>query len=680
MMKRYLMRTLASAVAAFPAALCAGLGGSELTSITTVDANTDFGDGDIVLASGGSLLVNAAGPSVTVPNKVVFKGQGAMYTYVSSMSHDSSVILKSVGTPAESETHHIRLGRASAAGLGWVTLSLTDPASEALDEIRLAGTLRLTLDGGVIRARGDAKAPFFRQMDAAGAVAVDITGNGVAFEVAENAHVALSHPVSVTAGETREVVAETYYPENWSFEDYTGNPLAQSSRQPGDWEDEPHPNAHNEYTQVCTNGGAFDTDGDRVWSTTNGMNYAMVRRGSSMKRAVNLPAAGEWRVVFELGCRPLGTYSVNQTAVVSIDDTTMLTVGGVNSAELHGFREYVTPAFSFGAGEHTLRLAVADSAQGSASLNFDAVRLERIVNEPVITPVVKEGAGVLVLADQKMPQTSLTAAAGNLVLSNLDMDERSTVEVKRGATLCLSGAQNSLVKNGNFEFDGHLTGVASAAVYGWNVECRDPQSREKCRQNGYLQMNGGNLPPEEAAHTPYGDMTAYLRPMNRMSQTVSIAESGRYVFSFVVADRSYSDSYSISVTAKVDGDEVVQVPAAAQYRAFRRYSAELELAAGDHVIEIAAGDSRLETAGAMVFIDDVSLVASGVCDLKPAFRMQSGSVLELDNSAPLHVRKFYVDGVRVNGGRSALIEAGVAVTGSGRIAVGDRRGFLMIMR
>lgn len=674
-------------VACLAGSLFAGLGGTEISSTVYVSQDTDFGEGDITLATSGALLVNQTGPSVTVPNKIIFKGQNQLYTYVSSTDHDRSIRLISVGTPADAATHHIRLGRASAAGLGWVTLSLTDPLSEALDEIRLAGTLKLTLDGGTVKARSDAKTPFFKQADAAGAVSVDVTTNGVAFDVAEGACITPAHPLLVVTAwhhEEREVVAETYYPDNWSFEAYSGYPLAQPGYKEGDWVDDPHPNGHGEYSEVSDNNSAHDVSGDVVWSTTNGTRYAVVRRGDSMKRTISLPAAGDWRVVFELGCRPgANAYSVNQVSTVKVDDTLMLTVPGVTAANRHGFQQFVTPKFHFEAGEHVIRLSVEDSNQGSGSMNFDAVRLERIVvetivDEPVITPIAKLGAGELVLADQGLPRTRLTAVAGKLTLSNLDYGDHSAVEADAGATLCLAGAQQNLIRNGNFEFDGPYD-YENRSICGWTAECLDPVVRDKTKDGWGLQTNGGTV-TRSGPLTPCGRTTAFLRPLNKLSQTVNVTKAGKYVFSFLSADRPYADSYKIPFSAAVDGQTVISEPATSAYRDYRRFSATVDLDAGEHVIAITADDSDSPAGSVMIFVDDVSLVEEEAATLAPEFRLKSGATLELDNSNPLYIRDFYVDGVRVNGGRTALRSAGLTVTGSGKLSVGDKLGMLMIFR
>ena len=64
----------------------------------------------------------------------------------------------------------------------------------------------------------------------------------------------------------------------------------------------------------------------------------------------------------------------------------------------------------------------------------------------------------------------------------------------------------------------------------------------------------------------------------------------------------------------------------------------------------------------------------------PEVSAESGAVLRLDNTQPIHVETFTVDGVKVNGAKAALRSAGLVVSGDGRISVGNGIAFTMVIR
>lgn len=64
----------------------------------------------------------------------------------------------------------------------------------------------------------------------------------------------------------------------------------------------------------------------------------------------------------------------------------------------------------------------------------------------------------------------------------------------------------------------------------------------------------------------------------------------------------------------------------------------------------------------------------------PEIRAQSGAALRLDNTQRVCVENFFVDGVKINGAKAALRNAGLVVSGDGRIKVGDEVGFTMVVR
>ncbi|HNX04985.1 MAG TPA: hypothetical protein PKI32_05760, partial [Opitutales bacterium] len=104
--------------------------------------------------------------------------------------------------------------------------------------------------------------------------------------------------------------------------------------------------------------------------------------------------------------------------------------------------------------------------------------------------------------------------------------------------------------------------------------------------------------------------------------------------------------------------------------------------AGEHTITFTTGATETSGSGEMVFIDDVSvrLKSAEAVQSEGEIRMASGSTLQLDNSDPVNIKYFYVGGVKINGRRSAIADAGVTVTGSGMITVGVPRGFTLSIR
>ena len=64
----------------------------------------------------------------------------------------------------------------------------------------------------------------------------------------------------------------------------------------------------------------------------------------------------------------------------------------------------------------------------------------------------------------------------------------------------------------------------------------------------------------------------------------------------------------------------------------------------------------------------------------PAVDAEGGAILQLDNTQTVCVENFTVDGVKVNGGKTDLRNAGLTVSGTGRILVGKRSGLVLILK
>ena len=159
------------------------------TSPATYTGGTTVSFGQIYIKSGGALgpgvltikdysSVIVDGGSVTFGHKVVFN---PVSSYVSAID-GGDFTLKSIG--AEGADSVVRIGRAGAGDQSTGTLSLTDPGSEAVRQIKTSGNLDLTLDGGTLKARGDAVSPFFTSATAGDTPKATVSMNGVTVDVA----------------------------------------------------------------------------------------------------------------------------------------------------------------------------------------------------------------------------------------------------------------------------------------------------------------------------------------------------------------------------------------------------------------------------------------------------------------------------------------------------------------
>jgi len=650
-------------------------------SLAYAETDDAFGLGDFTLASGA--LAVSEGRYVTVPNKVVFAVSG-MYNYASSMDYNSCLTLKSVGTPSGASTHNIRLGRPSANDEGAVALSLTDEGSEALDQITLSGNLHLYIDGGVLKMRSTAKNPFFTHAYPGSSIETVVMPGGIGVDVPSGVMTSLGEPLTFT--NSTEAVQEVFYPENYSFENGTTGWTLTTLHETSSW---------------CQNGGSFDDNGR--FPTTNGTHYVMVRRGNAIKTTIRLPTAGDWRVVFERGCRN-ETYSLGMAVQVMTNDVAVAVFPRLTAVER--FTLLKTAAIAFDANrDYELSILVEDIASGNCSLNFDAIRLERVETVPVAAPppVVKKGDGTLALGMQPLDGTAVTAEGGILsssvpslgnvsisvlnggtyMLADSAPTPDTTISVASGGTLSIVGMPGNLVKNGNFEADVTSNYMTKLIPGGWSAERFDPDLKSKTADGCSVQRNasGTTLVPQ-APLSPYGNTSAYLRPLNKMYQTISVPQAGDYVLSFVEATRKNYEGYKEQIDVLVDGAVVYTIPARQSPETeFVRYTTTLTLSAGDHVLAIATGDTPADANGALVFFDDITLrPADAEVVVDGTLALSSGATLSLDNSVPLRWVDVTVDGVRVNGGKNALVAAGVNVCGAGKLRVGDKPGFIVIVR
>ena len=669
-------------------------GGTEVVGVQMRIPRCDvFGSGNVILGGGGVIAALIAyGVDVTITNKVIFNNSDSY-----AMGYTGgNITLKSVGTNVGGYKT-IRLGRVNAHDPSDATLSLTDPASEALNRINLQGACALKLDGGTIKALSTAYNPFFNVTTSGDVADISITTNGVTFEVPAGTTLHPGQPLKFSEVQ-QYVVKETFYPENWDFEEANSTWTFTCSGQYKDSTIKSMPSAWD-------GNGAYPPRGSR---------YAMLRQQTVLSTGINVPADGLWRVAFLRGCR--AGFSSGMTLGVLVDGTTKHTFPALSGSSYDcSFTELVTEPFEMTSGSHTLAFSVS-SAESTYSFNVDAVRLERVDALSIRGTLAKTGAGTMDLTGQDLSGAHLTAAEGTLALGSVTFDgsdltvqsgamaliedsvingavsvaaggtnrilnctfgEDAVISVADGGVLVLSDLGVNLIANGSFEANGPQTYAAGTYPKGWTWDREEDLGT--INGDGGLQGNGGTL-SASGPYTPAGSVSAYLREACFYSQTVNCRVAGNYSLSLIAADRKLGHSEQMPVYLIVDGVTVATLPARESYGDYTRIAAEVPLTVGDHVIKIAAGKANTPALGNMVFIDDVRLRRIAPMNKITAgeFRLASGAELNLDLLDRLEVEaKFLVDGVEVRGRKSALAGAGVIVTGQGKIFVNDFKGFVI---
>ena len=670
---------------------------------STYTGGTDISNGQLYLKSGGALgtgpvtigvanesSILTSGFAITIPNKVVF---GPKTCYVAGMNSGGvpgCITLKSVGVVESGSSHTIRLGRVNAGSASTAVLSLTDPASEPIEGVRLSGALSLTLDGGTLKARDYVYTPFFQTVFAADTPDVSVSTNGITFEIPAKADVRLGVPLKFTVVPRYDVL-ETVSPANGSFESGL-SPWAIAATPP-----------NTETGGVQSNGSAFDTYGTTEWHAPDGAKYAMLRHDAVLSTTVNVPSDGLWRVRFWLGCRPCPSpaYSAGIRTDVRIDGATVFSVPALTAvADLHPFIEIVTDPFTLAAGaDHTLAFANV-GGQGNGSMNFDKVTLERVAEERVTGVLSKTGEGRLSLTGQAFDGVDVSAAGGVLALysstlSGMTLSVASgaaaalhqavlgadaTVDVASGGTLRLSGTGTNIVVNGGFEAQQYW--FSATQPTGWTLKS-DPETANNVSEGvcGSGIIKNDTTPSVVRPMTPYGNEAVFLREYAHLSQTVAVPEAGTYRISFVQACRDYYTGYAMPLAVKVDGGTVLEVAAHDANYGYERHACDVELTAGDHVLTFSTAKSPNGVHGEMVFIDDVS-VAKVVPwpEFGGALRLASGATLDADAGLDIRIVDCTVNGAPLRGGRSAAAAAGITVTGAGDVHFGKPRAVRIIVR
>lgn len=419
-----------------------------------------------------------------------------------------------------------------------------------------------------------------------------------------------------------------------------------------------------------------------------GTKFAMIRQGVRLSTTVDVPASGLWRVVFYRGGRP--SYSTDIALDVALDET----ITHFPASSVLPFTKCMTQPVEIEAGSHTISFATSNGGSGH-SLNIDEVSLERVevvttygalsktgdgtlalVGQDLMHVLVSVLEGELDLADANLAGTAVSVASGaGLLLRSATTTEATTVNVPAGARLTLSGFDDSVVANGSFEADGPYDYANQMHPRGWSF-------RKDGANDGWgLQKNGGTL-SGSGPMTPAGVCTVYLRENETIYQTCTLDAAGTYRLSFLAADRKYASSQKVPFAVRVDGIEVLAVGARETYADFTRYSLDVELGAGSHELSLSTGIVGSGVQGNIVFFDDVSLrrIRTDSITVDGELRLHAGSVLALDFQGVATVPHVFVDDVPLNGGKGALLRAGVSVHGTGRIAAGEKQGLIMIVR
>jgi len=290
----------------------------------------------------------------------------------------------------------------------------------------------------------------------------------------------------------------------------------------------------------------------------------------------------------------------------------------------------------------------------------------------------------LTLDDSMLSESAVTVAKdAELTLIGGTLD-RTPVTVAAGGRLLLRDTGADLVQNGSFETetDGWNPTTASKDKT-WTLTVLE-KTDVNAGAGGGFQCNGGAITPASTGPmTPYGNATAALRERTSLAQTLTVPVAGTYRLSFAYAPRVYPKGFKQPLRAKIDDSIVVDQPGATADFAFKTLTGTVELTAGEHVLSFESDtvpDSGM-VSGCMLLIDNVQLVR---VNARMAFqagelRLSRGSVLDLDYDGRIWIEKATVDGVTVNGNKSALRAAGVTVVGKGRLSCGNS-GFQILVR
>ena len=290
---------------------------------------------------------------------------------------------------------------------------------------------------------------------------------------------------------------------------------------------------------------------------------------------------------------------------------------------------------------------------------------------------VKSGA-VVEVEDATVSEQIDVESGGTNVWRNSTLSGDTAISFAAGGVLCLTDFGANIVANGSFEQDGSQTyGQVKPKGWTWTRE----ENLGSINDNGGMQGDGGTL-SASGPYTPAGDVTIYLREACSFKQQISCTDAGKYRISLLAADRKNGHSEQVPIYVKIDDDIVLTIPARDSYADYTRYFLDVDLAAGNYELKILTGKAATPALGNIVFVDDVR-----VCKVQPLGVMETGEIrlavgaeLNLDLVDGLDVKKVFVNDVQIRGSSATLRNAGVIVTGSGKIHVGARRGIAIGFR
>ena len=661
-----------------------------------VDTQLQLGEGPVTLGTSstiGQLVFLQAGRyeianRVTFANKisVVISTQTTCCPVVTQVATANGVTMPLLGRASGDCALGLALAEDSAAVAGYSLQGALQPFS-------LGGCLRLTAGGAMSRVfdhvgnEADLAKAQFRMTEAP-----------LTLDVAADADRFLDLPFEFFG--PREIAVA---PANGSFEsgeaDWT---LAKLQGSDGKWA--------GEKVGVKQNGEA--TWVPSTSRTPYGSKFYVMRCLHKLTSAgtVALEAGSDWHVGFAAATR--SNYASYKIVV------TVRLIGGGKTytatlparSNYHNFLDFQVGPFDIPSGDYTVELATSCPAEDKdkwSALSVDNIRVMR--SGEYVTPVVKRGGGAITLSGQKIKGSEVSVEEGVLRLADNELDG-TDVRVRDGGTLALSfgsslgagGLAVQVAEGGCLALEDSVNRVANPSFElgvaagegfvnripaGWLGE-RVFSCDGNANGSGF-QRNGGTVTPpvENGPYTPAGEITAYLRIGYRYSQTLTVPETGTYRFSFLKARRRKHDvaydwkTFHLKVLVN---DQVVEgaedVPLTTDYE---RFETDLALTAGKVTLAFETYGENVEN-GPMCFIDDVRIcrpIPSGEVDEKVALDLAPGSILQLDNAAPIVLKRpLTVNGVPVNGGKSAIRRAGVIVRGGGKITTGDPEGVLIIVR
>ena len=690
-------------VNAYPTETPTYKGGTFLDNSQVRPANADaLGPGPITIGH-GSQFVQTEKDSMSITNKIIFVDE---FGWVLGFG-GKEFVLHSLGSTATSPCANLGRGSGNEAT---VSLALDGGDNEALDRIRLRGDLKLNILGGtVFRATANAHGPYFVETDA-GPTTVKVLGD-FAFDAAEGADTELGLPLNLDKTFVTTNVVETVAVSNGSFENgVTGWSSARTTGK-----------SSNSIPGLIANGSSdcktWLGDGN---TTPYGSKFYCIRAGQTIwtTTPIQIETDGSWFVDFAYATRPdnngnkVDTYVTLSNTTERTEQTVMLQRNGY-----HTFRDVSAGPFDLKAGTYVLKIEngwdqAADSSNYSA-MNYDNFSLAR---HEVVTnglAFAKTGAGRLTCSGLTAKNASLGVQDGSLQLADSSID-KSRVTVDSGATVTLRGGSygqgttvdvadgatlafaevvpGNLVKNPGFEIYASVQtqdkNLNSFIPTDWTAVAVITNANNKTPEGNMYpagrQGYGGNVTANGPSLADGGTYSVAVREQCRLSQSVKVPAKGTYRLSFWYAKRkNYSDGMVLypAFDAVHDVDDALDVLTPSN-ESFAKYEKLVDLEAGDHVLSFYVDGTWTSGTGPVCFIDNVELCkVDPVGDVTDAtFALKSGSTLRLDNIQPIHIQDFRVDGVKIDGSKSAIRAAGVTVEGDGAIRVGDKLGMVILLR